>query len=121
MQSGGELTLGMLDLDFDSVSKYYEAPLQMKAMGGLFVIDDFGRQMARPGDLLNRWLVPLEKKIDYLTMHTGKKFQVLFDEIVVFSSNIPPTELMDDAASRLRHDAASRLQAGGRLSDSGGL
>ena len=100
VQSGGELTLGMLDLDFDSVSKYYEAPLQMKAMGGLFVIDDFGRQMVRPGDLLNRWLVPLEKKIDYLTMHTGKKFQVLFDEIVVFSSNIPPTELMDDAMMR---------------------
>ena len=100
VQSGGELTLGMLDLDFDSVSKYYEAPLQLKAMGGLFIIDDFGRQMVRPGDLLNRWLVPLEKKIDYLTMHTGKKFQILFDEIVVFSSNIPPTDLMDEAMMR---------------------
>ena len=93
-------SLGMLDLDFDSVSKYYEAPLQLKAMGGLFIIDDFGRQMVRPGDLLNRWLVPLEKKIDCLTMHTGKKFQILFDEIVVFSSNIPPTDLMDEAMMR---------------------
>ena len=100
VQSGGELTLGMLDLEFDPVSKYYEAPLQLKAMGGLFIIDDFGRQMVRPEDLLNRWLVPLEKKIDYLTMHTGKKFQILFDEIVVFSSNIPPTELLDDAMMR---------------------
>ncbi len=100
VQSGGELTLGMLDLEFDSVSKYHEAPLQLKAMGGLFVIDDFGRQMVRPEELLNRWLVPLEKKIDYLTMHTGKKFQVLFDEIVVFSSNIPPTELLDAAMMR---------------------
>jgi len=100
VQSGGELTLGMLDLEFDPVSKYYAAPLQLKAMGGLFIIDNFGRQMVRPSDLLNRWLVPLEKKIDYLTMHTGKKFQILFDEIVVFSSNIPPTELMDDAMMR---------------------
>ena len=100
VQSGGELTLGMLDLEFDSVSKYYEAPLQLKAMGGLFVIDDFGRQMVRPEELLNRWLVPLEKKMDYLTLHTGKKFQLLFDEIVVFSSNIPPTELLDEAMMR---------------------
>ncbi len=90
----------MLDLDFDPVSKYYEAPLQVKATGGVFIIDDFGRQQIRPLDLMNRWILPLEKRIDYLTLHTGKKFKVPFDSVVIFSTNIPPETLMDAAALR---------------------
>jgi hypothetical protein len=101
--SGGELTLEMLDLAFDVHSKYYEAPLQMKAIGGIFVIDDFGRQRVRPHELLNRWIFPLERKIDYLTLHTGKKFSVLFDQLVIFATNFPPEELMDPAQLRRVH------------------
>jgi predicted ATPase with chaperone activity len=101
--SGGELTLAMLDLDFDPHSKYYEAPLQMKAIGGIFVIDDFGRQRVRPHELLNRWIFPLERKVDYLTLHTGKKFAVLFDQLVIFATNFPPEELMDAAQLRRVH------------------
>ena len=73
---GGELTLEMLDLSFNAIAKFYEAPLQMKANGGVFVVDDFGRQRIRPRDLLNRWIVPLESRVDYLTLHTGKKFEM---------------------------------------------
>jgi hypothetical protein len=101
--SGGELTLEMLDLDFDSHSKYYEAPLQMKAIGGIFIIDDFGRQRVRPHELLNRWIFPLERKLDYLTLHTGKKFEMLFDQLVIFATNFPPDELMDPAQLRRVH------------------
>ena len=101
--SGGELTLEMLDLEFEPLSKYYEAPLQVKATGGVFVIDDFGRQLVRPRDLLNRWIVPLERKVDYLTLHTGKKFDLPFDQLVIFSTNIPPDELMDEALLRRVH------------------
>jgi len=101
--SGGELTLEMLDLDFDPHSKYYEAPLQMKAIGGIFVIDDFGRQRVRPHELLNRWIFPLERKIDYMTLHTGKKFALLFDQLVIFATNFPPEELMDPAQLRRVH------------------
>jgi hypothetical protein len=101
--TGGELTLEMLDLDFDPHSKYYEAPLQMKAIGGIFVIDDFGRQRVRPHELLNRWIFPLERKLDYLTLHTGKKFSVLFDQLVIFATNFPPEELMDPAQLRRVH------------------
>lgn len=101
--SGGELTLEMLDLDFDPHSKYYEAPLQMKAIGGIFVIDDFGRQRVRPHELLNRWIFPLERKVDYLTLHTGKKFALLFDQLVIFATNFPPEELMDPAQLRRVH------------------
>ena len=101
--SGGELTLEMLDLDFDPHSKYYEAPLQMKAIGGVFVIDDFGRQRVRPHELLNRWIFPLERKVDYLTLHTGKKFALLFDQLVIFATNFPPEELMDPAQLRRIH------------------
>lgn len=100
VMSGGELTLNMLDLDFDPVSKHYEAPLQVKATGGIYIIDDFGRQLVRPEDLLNRWIVPLERKVDFLTLHTGKKFQMPFDEIVIFSTNLSPEELMDAAFLR---------------------
>ncbi|MCH8055671.1 MAG: ATPase [Deltaproteobacteria bacterium] len=101
--SGGELTLEMLDLEFDSFTKYYEAPLQVKATGGVFAIDDFGRQLVRPQDLLNRWIIPLEKKVDYLTLHTGKKFELPFDQLIIFSTNIPPEELMDTAFLRRIH------------------
>ena len=101
--TGGELTLDMLDLDFDPHSKYYEAPLQMKAIGGIFVIDDFGRQRVRPHDLLNRWIFPLERKLDYLTLHTGKKFALLFDQLVIFATNFPPEEIMDPAQLRRVH------------------
>lgn len=101
--SGGELTLEMLDLDFDPHSKFYEAPLQMKAIGGVFVIDDFGRQRVRPHELLNRWIFPLERKVDYLTLHTGKKFSILFDQLVIFATNFPPEELMDPAQLRRVH------------------
>ncbi|MBM4424074.1 MAG: ATP-binding protein [Chloroflexi bacterium] len=101
---GGELTLEGLDLVFDDVNKYYEAPFQVKANGGMFLIDDFGRQQVRPRDLLNRWIVPLENRIDYLTLHTGRKVDVPFDVLVVFSTNLPPKDLVDEAfLRRLRH------------------
>lgn len=98
--AGGELNMDSLDLVYDEYSKYYEAPLQMKANGGLFLIDDFGRQQMSPRDLLNRWIVPLEKRIDFLTLHTGKKIEVPFDELIIFSTNIAPKELVDEAFLR---------------------
>jgi len=100
MMVGGELTLKMLDLDFDEVFKFYEAPLQMKANGGVFIIDDFGRQLIRPVDLLNRWIVPLERRTDFLSLHTGKKFEVPFDQLIIFSTNIEPKQLVDEAFLR---------------------
>jgi hypothetical protein len=98
--TGGELTLPMLDLSFNPISKYYEAPPQVKASGGVFIVDDFGRQQVQPQDLLNRWIVPLEKRVDYLTLHTGKKFRVPFDTIVVFATNLEPSKLADEAFLR---------------------
>jgi predicted ATPase with chaperone activity len=101
---GGELTLEGLDLVFDDIHKYYEAPFQVKANGGILLIDDFGRQQVRPRDLLNRWIVPLENRIDYLTLHTGRKVDIPFDVLVVFSTNLPPRDLVDEAfLRRLRH------------------
>lgn len=101
---GGELTLEGLDLVFDDIQKYYEAPFQVKANGGILLIDDFGRQQVRPRDLLNRWIVPLENRIDYLTLHTGRKIDIPFDVLVVFSTNLPPRDLVDEAfLRRLRH------------------
>ncbi len=101
---GGELTLNGLDLVFDDVNKFYEAPFQVKANGGILLIDDFGRQLVRPRDLLNRWIVPLENRIDYLTLHTGRKIEIPFDVLVVFSTNLPPRDLVDEAfLRRLRH------------------
>ena len=97
---GGELTLDMLDLTFNSLAKFYEAPLQLKANGGVFLVDDFGRQRMRPEDLLNRWIVPLESRVDYLTLHTGKKFQVPFDVLTVFATNLDPLSLADEAFLR---------------------
>jgi len=97
---GGELTLDMLDLTFNPIAKFYEAPIQLKANGGVFLVDDFGRQRIRPQDLLNRWIVPLESRIDYLTLHTGKKFQVPFDVLIVFATNLDPAALADEAFLR---------------------
>jgi hypothetical protein len=98
--TGGELTLPMLDLQFNTIAKYYEAPFQVKANGGVFIIDDFGRQLVKPHDLLNRWIVPLEKREDYLTLHTGKKFPVPFDSLIVFATNLNPWDLVDEAFLR---------------------
>jgi MoxR-like ATPase len=101
---GGELTLEGLDLVFDDTHKFYEAPFQVKANGGILLIDDFGRQQVRPRDLLNRWIVPLENRVDYLTLHTGRKVEIPFDVLVVFSTNLPPRDLVDEAfLRRLRH------------------
>ena len=97
---GGELTLSMLDLQFNHASKFYEAPVQLKANGGVLLVDDFGRQRMRPEDLLNRWIVPLESRIDFLTLHTGKKFQVPFDVLVSFATNLDPAKLADEAFLR---------------------
>ncbi len=101
---GGELIMQSLDLIFDPISKTYEAPFQMKANTGLFVIDDFGRQTMRPQDLLNRWIVPLELRVDFLTLQTGKKIEIPFDELIVFATNLDPRHLVDDAfLRRIRH------------------
>lgn len=98
--AGGELLLESLDLVYDTTTKYYEAPYQMKANGGMFLIDDFGRQQVRPRDLLNRWIVPLEKRADYLTLATGRKIDVPFDALIVFATNLNPEELVDEAFLR---------------------
>lgn len=101
---GGELTLEGLDLVFDDTHRFYEAPFQVKANGGILLIDDFGRQQVRPRDLLNRWIVPLENRVDFLTLHTGRKIEIPFDVLVVFSTNLPPKDLVDEAfLRRLRH------------------
>jgi hypothetical protein len=98
--TGGELTLEMLDLRYDATGHFYEAPLHLKALGGCFVIDDFGRQLVSPTSLLNRWIVPLENRVDYLKLHTGKSFSVPFEEMVIFSTNMEPEDLMDPAFLR---------------------
>jgi hypothetical protein len=100
VRGGGELTLKTLDLDFNPVNRFYEAPLQMKANNGLLIVDDFGRQLIDPHILLNRWIVPLERRADYLTLHTGMKFEIPFDLLVVFATNINPKELVDEAFLR---------------------
>jgi MoxR-like ATPase len=102
--TGGELTLEGLDLVYDDTHRFYEAPFQVKANGGILLIDDFGRQQVRPRDLLNRWIVPLENRVDYLTLHNGRKVEVPFDVLIVFSTNLPPRDLVDEAfLRRLRH------------------
>jgi hypothetical protein len=98
--TGGELTLEMLDLRFNTTARFYEAPLHMKALGGCFIIDDFGRQLVSPTHLLNRWIVPLESRVDYLKLHTGKTFSIPFEELVIFSTNLDPEDLMDPAFLR---------------------
>ncbi|SEK73363.1 hypothetical protein SAMN05444354_102196 [Stigmatella aurantiaca] len=97
---GGELTMEMLDLVYSPEVKYYEASFQMKATNGILLIDDFGRQKVSPVDLLNRWIVPLESDTDNITLHTGKKVQVPFDVFAAFSTNLDPSDLVDDAFLR---------------------
>ena len=100
VKTGGELTLEMLDLKYNPHSRFYEAPLHVKAVGGTFLIDDLGRQLVKPEELLNRWIGPMEKRIDYLTLNTGRTFEVPFDELLIFSTNLTPDDLMDPAFLR---------------------
>lgn len=100
VMTGGELAMKRLDLEFNPVSKYYEASLQMKANNGLFIVDDFGRQQIEPRHLLNRWIVPLDKGIDFMTLHTGMKFSIPFDMVVIFATNLDPDKLVDEAFLR---------------------
>jgi hypothetical protein len=97
---GGELTIETMDLIYSHTVRFYEASFQMKANGGTLVIDDFGRQRVDPRDLLNRWIIPLESRVDYLTLHTGKKIQVPFEQLLIFATNLDPTTLVDDAFLR---------------------
>jgi predicted ATPase with chaperone activity len=97
---GGELTMDSLDLIWNEESRFYEAPFQLKANGGALMVDDFGRQRIDPKTLLNRWIVPLEKQSDFLTLHTGTKIEIPFDELIVFSTNLNPRDLVDDAFLR---------------------
>jgi hypothetical protein len=98
--AGGELTLEMLDLRHEATANFYEAPLHVKASGGCLLIDDFGRQLVSPTELLNRWIVPLENRVDYLKLHTGKSFALPFEALVIFSTNLEPADLMDPAFLR---------------------
>jgi hypothetical protein len=102
--TGGELTLEMLDLRFNAEANFYQAPIHFKANGGVFLIDDFGRQLVSPKELLNRWILPLEDRHDFLTVASGKKFQVPFEQLIIFSTNLDPKDLVDDAfLRRIRH------------------
>jgi hypothetical protein len=98
--SGGELTLDMLDLRLNETSKVYEAPFQLKANNGIYLIDDFGRQRATPAEVLNRWIVPMERRVDYLSFLTGGKMPAPFDTFLVFSTNLKPADLGDEAFLR---------------------
>jgi hypothetical protein len=101
---GGELNLEMLDLRYNKEANFYQAPIHFKANGGVFLIDDFGRQLCTPKELLNRWILPLEDRHDFLTVANGKKFQVPFEQLIIFSTNLDPKQLVDDAfLRRIRH------------------
>lgn len=101
---GGELTLDKLGFQYDPHLRYHQAPLQMKAAGGLLVIDDFGRQRVSPRDLLNRWIVPMDRGVDYLPLPTGETIEVPFDLLLVFSTNLHPLDVVDEAfLRRIRH------------------
>jgi hypothetical protein len=97
---GGELTLEMLELQFNAATKFYTAPVQMKANNGVLIIDDFGRQRLRPEELLNRWVVPLDRRIDFLSLAGGKKVEIPFEPCVVFATNLDPATLADEAFLR---------------------
>jgi hypothetical protein len=101
---GGELTAGLLELRYDDTTGIYSAPLQMKANNGIFVIDDFGRQIMSPRELLNRWIVPLDRRVDYLSLRYGLKFEIPFQVLVVFATNLNPRELADEAFLRRIHN-----------------
>jgi len=98
--SGGEMTLDMLDVRYDAANRLYQAPLQLKANGGMFIIDDMGRQRVSPQEVFNRWIVPLEERKDYLSMGDGRHFDVPFDQVLIFSSNLNPLDLADEAFLR---------------------
>ncbi|MBB5515941.1 hypothetical protein FHS89_001961 [Rubricella aquisinus] len=111
--TGGELTIDMLDLGFNPMSRTYQAPLQLKATGGIFIVDDLGRQREAPQALMNRWIVPIEEQFDLLSLQSGQKFRVPFDTLVIFSTNFAPKKLFDGAALRriyykIRIDGPSR-------------
>jgi len=115
VQVGGELTIDMLDLQFNPVTKFYAGPVQMKANCGILIVDDFGRQRLRPEELLNRWVVPLDRRIDFLTLSGGKKIEIPFELVVVFATNINPDTLADEAflrrlQTKIRIDAVSEEQ-----------
>jgi hypothetical protein len=112
---GGELTLDMLDLTYKPSLKYFMAPLQLKANNGVFIVDDFGRQQISPQELLNRWIIPLENRQDFLRLRTGQKFAIPFDQFIVFATNLEPRTLMDDAflrrlRSKVKVDYVTRTQ-----------
>jgi predicted ATPase with chaperone activity len=112
---GGELTIDMLDLQFNANARYYSGPVQMKANNGVLIVDDFGRQRVRPEELLNRWVVPLDRGIDFLTLVGGRKIEVPFEMLVVFATNMDPSELVDAAflrrmQTKIRVDAATEDQ-----------
>jgi DNA-binding MarR family transcriptional regulator len=112
---GGELTLDMLDLAYKPTLKYFEAPLQLKANNGVFIVDDFGRQQISPQELLNRWIIPLETRQDFLRLRTGQKFAVPFDQFIIFATNLEPRSLMDEAflrrlRSKVKVDYVNRTQ-----------
>jgi hypothetical protein len=98
--TGGELSSEMLDIQLSTSNRFYTAPLQMKANNGVLILDDFGRQRMRPDELLNRWMTPLDRRVDFLTLPGGRKFEIPFDVCVVFSTNIDPSELGDEAFIR---------------------
>jgi energy-coupling factor transporter ATP-binding protein EcfA2 len=98
--AGGELQLDMLDLNTGAETRFYEAPLHVKALNGIFLIDDFGRQQVSPEALLNRWILPMASRIDFLKLNTGRSFQLPFDELLIFSTNLDPADLMDPAFLR---------------------
>lgn len=115
VMTGGELTLEQLDLQYDRDTKMYQAPFQVKANGGVLILDDFGRQRVPPRDLLNRWILPLEKGRDYLTLHTGVKFPVPFESLLIFATNLDPADLVEEAFLRRIHykvrvDSPTRAQ-----------
>jgi hypothetical protein len=112
---GGELTLDMLDLAYKPTLKYFEAPLQLKANNGVFIVDDFGRQQVSPQELLNRWIIPLETRQDFLRLRTGQKFAVPFDQFIIFATNLEPRTLVDEAflrrlRSKVKVDYVNRTQ-----------
>jgi predicted ATPase with chaperone activity len=112
---GGELTIDMLDLQFNATTKFYSGPVQMKANNGVLILDDFGRQRVRPEELLNRWVVPLDRGIDFLTMAGGRKIEIPFEMLVVFSTNLDPADLVDAAflrrmQTKIRVDTATDEQ-----------
>ena len=100
IMTGGEMLLNMLDLGYNPTSKIYDAPLQMRANNGVYLIDDFGRQKATPAEVLNRWIVPMERGVDFLTFATGMKIEVPFDAFLIFSTNLNPASLGDEAFLR---------------------